>query len=153
MVQITGRAYSLTAHSVRQRTLSMRKFTIPAVVAVMLAFGSWLVAGADRTIAADELARLIAHQSAPLIVDVRTATEYQSGHIETALNIPHLTLNNRLQELENHKHREIIVHCQRGPRAKAAKDILVRAGFTQITLLEGHMHDWLQQGLSVVTPK
>ena len=88
-----------------------------------------------------ELADRIGTRSAPLIIDVRTRTEYDSGHIPGALNIPSSDLPAHLGELGK-KNREIVVYCERGGRSMAAASRLRGAGFSKVLHLEGDMSAW-----------
>ena len=90
-----------------------------------------------------ELLKRIEDGSAPTILDVRSPGEYATVHIPGAINIPHYELNDRLSELIDMRHQEIVVHCQQGPRADIAQNILNDAGFTKIRELEGHMYQWV----------
>ncbi|MDJ0926121.1 MAG: rhodanese-like domain-containing protein [Gammaproteobacteria bacterium] len=93
-----------------------------------------------------ELAALLAKDSAPVILDVRTPEEFDAGHIPGALNIPHTELEARLEELGPGKEREIVVHCKSGKRAAMASELLVANGFTTIRELDGHMDAWEAAG-------
>ena len=99
-----------------------------------------------QPIGAAELAERIRAGSAPLILDVRTREEYAAGHIPGAVNIPHDELSGRLEELGADKATEMIVHCRSGWRAVFAEDILIRAGYTNLRDLEGHMQAWQEAG-------
>lgn len=66
-----------------------------------------------------------------LVVDVRTAAEYQSGHFPDAINIPVGELSKRTAEL-GEPGRPIVVYCRSGHRSAAARAILEKAGFTNV---------------------
>jgi len=89
-----------------------------------------------------ELADRIGTRSAPLIIDVRTQAEFQSGHIPGAVNIPYDELPRRLGELGSQGEREVVVYCERGGRSKAAASTLRGAGFSTVLHLEGDMSGW-----------
>lgn len=63
----------------------------------------------------------------PFLVDVRTPSEFSSGHIPDAINIPIDELRSRLVEFP--RDREIAVYCQVGQRGYLATRILRQAGF------------------------
>jgi len=77
-----------------------------------------------------------------VILDVRSAREYQSGHIPGALNIPHGRLRARLDELRSHQQEDIIVYCEAGVRARIAQTVLSKAGFAKAYHLVGDMSAW-----------
>ncbi|AWM40583.1 Coenzyme A disulfide reductase [Gemmata obscuriglobus] len=72
----------------------------------------------------------------PLLLDVRTPTEFASGHIPGALNIPVDDLRRRLAELP--KGRPIVAYCQVGQRGYLATRILMQAGFAVSNLGGGY---------------
>ncbi len=119
---------------------------VAALVTMVLAC---VPAKAGETVAPSELAGRIGTGNAPLILDVRTPGEYAAGHIPGAVNIPHTELRGRLSEVVSHQNKEIVVHCQTGPRAEIAQSILSQAGFTQIRELEGHMRLWNASGYPI----
>ena len=83
-----------------------------------------------------ELKERLAKGEKPFIVDVREDWEYQEQNIG-ALNIPIGSLPDRLEELEDHKNDEVIVHCRSGARSASAKAFLQQQGFTNVRNLIG----------------
>jgi phage shock protein E len=77
---------------------------------------------------------------------VRTRKEYAAGHIPGAVNIPYDELANRTDELGITTDDEVIVLCQKGPRAKFAEDLLIDAGYENVRDLTGHMRAWERAG-------
>lgn len=72
-------------------------------------------------------------EAGALILDVRSAEEFNAGHIHGALNIPHDQLENRLREIKKPKNHPIVVYCRSGRRAGIAEEILRRHGFSTVT--------------------
>jgi len=97
------------------------------------------------------LAERIGAGSAPLILDVRTRAEYRQGHIPGAVNIPHDELRARMAELPIARSDEVVVHCQRGGRARLAEAALRQGGYSNVRDLSGHWQAWRAAGLSVET--
>jgi len=62
-----------------------------------------------------------------IILDVRTKEEYNSGHINGAVNIPLNTLTANMKKLN--KKKVIITCCASGGRSSVARDILQQHGF------------------------
>lgn len=68
------------------------------------------------------------------VIDVREPEEYQSGHVNGALNIPPSELMTGAEQLADlPKDREIIVYCRTGSRSNVAMNILGTLGFTNVT--------------------
>jgi len=97
------------------------------------------IAGA---ITPDELSRRLDEPNLPIILDVRTREEYLSGHIDTAVNLPHDELEYRFSEIPGSKSDEIIVYCRSGKRARIAESILAEKGYTNVKDLTGHWQGW-----------
>lgn len=62
-----------------------------------------------------------------IIIDVRTKSEFASGHIKGSLNIPLDELPKKVSELQQ-KQQSIITVCRSGNRSGIAKSILKSAG-------------------------
>ncbi|MFT7689111.1 MAG: phage shock protein E [Candidatus Azotimanducaceae bacterium] len=90
---------------------------------------------------------LMASDSKPLLLDVRTPKEFAEGHVHGATNISHDQLEHRLAELGTDKSQEIVVYCRSGRRAAFAEGVLRGAGFTNLKHLEGDMLGWQKAGL------
>jgi rhodanese-related sulfurtransferase len=75
----------------------------------------------------------------PHIIDVREPWEVEESRIAGSQNIPLGTLPTRLDDLEDLKNEEVIVHCKSGARSASAKAFLTQQGFTNVRNLEGGM--------------
>lgn len=62
-----------------------------------------------------------------LFIDVRSEDEYQSGHIDGAINIPLDELRNHLNEID--KNKTLCINCQSALRSYIACRILSQCGF------------------------
>ncbi len=69
------------------------------------------------------------------IIDVRTSTEFSTGHIRGAVNIPLSLLTQNLSKIK--RDRPIIVCCASGARSESAKRILLSSGFKNVHNGEG----------------
>ncbi|MBI2377563.1 MAG: rhodanese-like domain-containing protein [Deltaproteobacteria bacterium] len=74
------------------------------------------------------------------LVDVRSPSEFASGHLPGARNIPVDELDKRVDEL-GAKETPVVVYCRSGARSAQAASILARAGFTSVSNL-GAMSRW-----------
>jgi phage shock protein E len=114
------------------------------LLALLLFFGVTCYAEVPTIgkISSTELSQRLRQSGPPLILDVRTPSEYSSGHIQGAVNISHDQLEQRIDEIPGDKSREIVVYCQSGRRAGIAEKILVEKGYTNIKSLTGHWQNW-----------
>ena len=136
----------------------MNEFIKHNVVFIGLAIGSgfallWPMlnrsANGAANISATE-AVLLLNRNKPLVLDVRDEAEFAAGHIQGAKNIPVAELANRLKEIEKYKDKPVLVHCQKGMRAKTACSILKAQQFTALHNLTGGLDAWVEAKLPLV---
>jgi rhodanese-related sulfurtransferase len=88
-------------------------------------------------------------ESGAFVLDVREPDEWETVHIPGATLIPLGELENRLTELP--ENRDILVVCRSGNRSAAARDVLLNAGFENVTSMAGGMNDWVNQSFETET--
>ena len=98
-----------------------------------------------------ELAGKLGRVGAPLVLDVRSAYEYRSAHIPSAIHIPCGLVLLRLKALPKNRRQHLVVPCEHGPRAEIARLQLVLAGYKNVVLLRGHMAAWRRLGLPLTS--
>lgn len=77
------------------------------------------------------------------LVDVRTANEYNSGHINNALNFDIFNKSKFKQSVENlDKQQPVYVYCKSGMRSQSAAKLLESLGFQEIIDLKGGYVAW-----------
>jgi hydroxyacylglutathione hydrolase len=81
------------------------------------------------------------------IIDVRTAGEYESGHIPGAKHLMGGFIADRTAELP--RDRPIALVCGSGYRSTVASSVLERAGFDDVVNITGGMTAWRQAGLTI----
>ena len=74
---------------------------------------------------------LLAIEQEALIVDVRTPEEFADGHYPGAINIPHETILDGLNQLGVTTDIAVILYCRSGNRSGQAKQVLQQKGFTE----------------------
>jgi hydroxyacylglutathione hydrolase len=82
------------------------------------------------------------------LVDVRSATEFASGHIAAAQHIALGHVPDRLAEIPDGK--PIIVQCESGARSAIGASVLRRLGRRDVFNLVGGLSAWAGEGLPVV---
>ncbi|MGL5754651.1 MAG: rhodanese-like domain-containing protein [Paraclostridium sp.] len=85
-----------------------------------------------KNINAKETEDLIASGDDIAVVDVRTKDEYDTGHIDRAMNIDFDDFQNNLTILDDYKEKPVLLYCKTGNRSEKAAKILKDNGFTEV---------------------
>jgi len=99
-------------------------------------------------VSVDQARKLISSNISLVILDVRTPSEYESGHIKGAKNIPVDELETRIVELN--RDIETLVYCRLGMRSTRAMHILNYHNFAKVYNMLGGIEAWKQAGYSTV---
>jgi rhodanese-related sulfurtransferase len=85
-----------------------------------------------------------------VVLDVRTAGEFASGHIENAINIDveSSDFDSKIAKLD--KNVEYAVYCHSGRRSGIATEKMAKTGFTKISNLDGGIQAWQAAGFPLV---
>ncbi len=77
-----------------------------------------------------------------ILIDVREPSEYKQANIGATL-IPLGTLPHSLDEFEEYKDQEVIVHCRSGRRSEQAQQYMEQNGFNNVRNLIGGIEAYL----------
>jgi rhodanese-related sulfurtransferase len=87
-----------------------------------------------------------------VILDVRTADEFNAGHIQGAINID-IRQPNSLNTIDKLDHNaQYIVHCRTNHRSGIAVEHMVQSGFKTVYQMMDGFNGWIQNGLPVKKP-
>lgn len=107
-------------------------------------FEAWKKAGKEfdriQTVSAEELAEI----NEPIIVDVRKASEYNSEHIQDAINAPLDYINDSMKKIFADKPQYI--HCNTGYRSLTFISILQSRGYRNLVDVKGGFDDIKDSG-------
>lgn len=78
------------------------------------------------------------------VVDVRARTEFESGHVPHAINLPLSELDRKLDSLD--RETPLAVICAGGYRSSAAASLLERSGFDDLRNVVGGTAAWVRAG-------
>ena len=123
--------------------LVRQKATKDAVQSQALAFRynySWERVGVYRKITAEQAYEMMNTQEVT-IVDVRTQSEYDEGHIQNAVLIPNETIGSEPLSNLPDKNAVILVYCRSGRRSEEAARKLVNLGYVSVYDFGG-INDW-----------
>ena len=67
-----------------------------------------------------------------VVIDVRTAEEFQSGHVQGALNLPHDSISQDIFKAKVAKDDHVILYCKSGRRSDMALGTLKGLGFSNV---------------------
>jgi rhodanese-related sulfurtransferase len=146
------------AKQIRRKTQQKKKsnFLLWGILALVVLAGAavWLVSrgttGTSSLPAEISVADAVTKQDAgALILDVRQPDEWNAFHIAGSTLIPLDQLPSRLNELP--KDQQIVVVCRTGHRSAEGRDILLNAGFTQVTSMAGGLTQWTAAGYPTVS--
>lgn len=79
------------------------------------------------------------------LIDVRTAAEYQEGHIDDAINFDILkreSFEKQLAALD--KNQPVYIYCKKGGRSSRAAELMKEMGFTRVYDYSGGYGDWVK---------
>ena len=94
-----------------------------------------------RQITMDEAVAVMEEEEGYIILDVRTAAEFDEKHIPGAINIPNEAIGtDAIPELPD-KNQLILVYCRSGNRSKQASEKLMKLGYTNVVEFGGII-DW-----------
>lgn len=87
-------------------------------------------------------AELLASDNKPVLIDVRTPHEYDSVHIENAININYLS-NDFIQKVNAlDKKTPVLIYCRSGKRSYNAMNKMIMEGFMRVYDMEGGLNQW-----------
>ncbi len=115
---------------------------VVAVLVLIFTNGQSGAAGLPKEVSVAKAAEM--RDSGAFVLDVRELSEWQQVHIPGATLIPLGELSSRLDELP--KDQNIVVVCRSGNRSAQGRDILLNAGFTNVTSMAGGMNQWQSTG-------
>jgi rhodanese-related sulfurtransferase len=93
-------------------------------------------------ITASELKHRIEAGETIKIIDVREPAEYAESNIGGILLPLGQIANMQLDDIEDYKNEELIIHCKGGSRSMQACLILEQAGFNNLVNLTGGITAW-----------
>lgn len=123
----------------------MEKIAIPVLLALALVL-TGVTNFAPKTtgyrqVTTEEAVNIMQTEENYVILDVRTAQEFASGHIPGAALLPNETIGTEDIPLLPDKDQLILVYCRSGNRSKQAAEKLAQLGFTNIVEFGG-INSW-----------
>src|ERR1700759_4602849 len=89
-----------------------------------------------------------------VVIDVREAEEWSTGHIPGAKHVPKSYLESRIEGAAPDRSQHIVLYCQSGNRsAWAARTLLDDLGYEHVESMTGGFTLWKDRGYDVETPR
>ena len=98
------------------------------ILIIAVAIGLFLMIAKGGQISAKTAAEYL--KSGALVIDVRTAGEFNSGHLAVAINLPLDGIGTTLPQRVTNKSQVLLLHCQSGMRSGMAQQKLKKLGYT-----------------------
>ena len=77
-------------------------------------------------------------QKNAVLIDVRSAEEFSSGHLQGAVNIPHMEIAEKISGVAAAKNTPLYLYCRSGRRVGLAMEVLQKLGYTVMFNLGGY---------------
>ncbi|MFW5709125.1 MAG: rhodanese-like domain-containing protein [Chloroflexota bacterium] len=100
-----------------------------------------------KQITVDEYRETFSKKGSHHLVDVREPSEFKSGHVPGAVNIPLGEVSARVSEIPTDK--PVVLVCASGNRSGMAARALAKAGYENVYNLQGGTISWMRKGLKV----
>jgi rhodanese-related sulfurtransferase len=94
------------------------------------------------------LLKFLADNRTFALVDARSSAEFDTSHINGAINVPHDSPDDSLSLLPSNLDAPIVVYCKTGKRANKLKTKLVDHGYTNVRVLLPEQIVWFD-GMAV----
>ena len=125
---------------------SLALFAVAAALAVLVYELRERARGVGA-IGAQDVVRLM-NQGA-VVLDVRSAEDYATGHIRGARSVPAAQLADSFDTLKRYKDKPVVVYCEQGVSASGAMRALAQQGFGKVVNLRGGLRAWRAEHLPV----
>jgi len=74
------------------------------------------------------------------VVDTRIVKQYEKGHVEQAVSMPHSSVRSLMNELD--KEKPVVTYCNKGTTGNAVQNILINHGFKKVYNLSGGFNQY-----------
>ena len=104
-------------------------------------------------ITVDQLFESLNSKKPPLIIDIRSAKEFNNkkGHIPNSISIPIRELKSKMIDLQSYKEKKIVTICPGGGLSLIAVDLLIESDFEDVKSLRGGLDLWIEKGYPITT--
>ena len=122
--------------------------SVPLFLVIILLISSNAKKGGKR-ISSQELVAL-SNEGKTVILDLRSADDFNEGRITNSINIPFKDLDDRSHEIPSNEEKQIVLICEMGSNSGNAGEQLMKLGFKDILILSGGISQWKMDNLPLV---
>jgi rhodanese-related sulfurtransferase len=84
------------------------------------------------------------------ILDVRTAQEYDTGHLKGSINLDFKSPSFKDQAASLDRNKAYLIYCRTGRRSARAVMLMISLGFMELYNLTNGIEQWQREGFEVV---
>lgn len=139
---------STVVRTMIQPHLMRCSFAMRALVLCCLALLT-VAAHASDTLSVRDARRMLRRKPPVILVDVRRADEFKSGHLRRAVNIDWYERDFARRMARFSRDRPIVIYCARGRRSALALHVLDSLGFRNAWHISGGYQAWQRKGYPV----
>jgi phage shock protein E len=126
------------------------KTRIIIILMLLLPFATVLKAQNKVDVNSTKVNSMLKTDKTLIVIDVRTAEEFNAGHIKGAINID-IRQPNAFAKIDKlNKKAKYIVHCRTNNRSKTAVDYMMKSGFNTVYQMIDGFVGWSQNNLPIV---
>lgn len=129
----------------------MRSFVSTAVIKLFV-FASLIiqVQTDPKHLSAQQAAQWLTGNKTVVVLDVRTPSEFRTGHLPNAVNVDYTAPDFDQQVAKLTKATPYLLHCAVGGRSTKALAVLQKLAFRDVRHLDGGIRAWQQAKLPVI---
>lgn len=105
----------------------------------------------SNTVSCQELTKLMASDGLFAVFDVRERGEYNDCQIPNTTSLPRSQIEFRVIDLAPNRTIPIVVYDEGGKRAELAGETLAQLGYEQVSILDGGLTAWRNEGQETVS--
>lgn len=128
----------------------MYRYVLSFITLLLLGCSNGQNSTGKTQISAAEFSEKIEELGAPQLIDVRTAEEFEGGHLKNAVNFDWNSDGFMKQVASLDKTKPVFVYCLSGGRSSSAAAAMRKNGFTEVYEMDGGMMQWRAQKLPEV---
>ena len=116
-----------------------------AILSLILVFSCELLSSPETNIIS-ESDFIELKDSEYILIDVRTQDEFDSGHINSAINLDFYSDTFKNDILSLPKNETIVLYCRTNNRSSKTATILQENGYRDILVIKGGITEWVKNG-------